>query len=234
MYIKSAKFYDQLYHFKDYALASDNLRESILSLKPDAKTLLDIACSTGQHLQYLQKYFDAKGLDINPDLIAIARERCPSVEFHVGDMMDFDLGRKFDVVTCLFSSIAYAKTVDNLNSAIVSMARHLVDGGLLFVEPWVSPEKYWDNNIVMNIAESPEQKIAWMYVGKRDGTLVTNDINYMVGTPDGVFHFTETHYMGLFTYQDYINAISNAGLTFVRYDPKGFFGNGLYVAERHR
>lgn len=232
MYIKSAKFYDQLYHFKDYAVASENLRNEILALNPDARTLLDVACSTGQHLQYLQNHFESHGLDINPDLIAIAKERCPSVEFHVGDMMDFELGRVFDVVTCLFSSIAYAKTVANLNLAIASMARHLAKGGLLFVEPWVAPEQYWDNNIVMNIAESPEQKIAWMYVGKRDGTLVTNDINYVVGTPDGVFHFTETHYMGLFSHQDYLNAISNSGLSLVRYDSKGFFGNGLYVARK--
>ncbi len=232
MYIKSAKFYDQLYHFKDYATASSGLRKTIVELKPDAKTLLDVACSTGKHIEHLHKYFDTQGFDINPDLIAIARERCQSVPFHVGDMMNFDIGQKFDVVTCLFCAIAYAKTVENLNSAIKSMAHHINQNGLLFVEPWVDPEQYWENNIVMNIADRQDEKIAWMYVGKRIGTLVVNEINYMVGTRDGVFQFTETHHMGLFTHQDYLSAIANAGLELIEYDEKGFFGNGLYVARK--
>ena len=58
-----------------------------------------------------------------------------------------------------------------------------------------------------------------------------HDINYLVGTPDGVVHFSERHYMGLFRDQDYQEAMDRANLELIHSDPKGFFGNGLYVAR---
>ncbi len=231
MYVESAQLYDQLYQFKDYAVASAELHKVVQAYRSDARTLLDVACSTGRHVENLQEHYDVQGLDINPDLLEVARQRCPSVSFHEGDMMAFDLGTKFDVVTCLFSSIAYARTVANLSRAIACMARHLKPNGLFFVEPWISPEQYWTDNVVLNVADQdPKQKIAWMYVGKRDGTVVTNEINYLVGTPEGVSHLTETHQMGLFTGENYAHALESAGLEVLQSDPKGFFGNGLYVA----
>ena len=33
-------------------------------------------------------------------------------------MIDFDLGRQYDAITCLFSAIAYAKTEANLNATL--------------------------------------------------------------------------------------------------------------------
>jgi len=46
-------------------------------------------------------------------------------------MVDFNLDRSFDLVTCLFSSIGYVKTIDNLEQASSTMDRHLKPGGML-------------------------------------------------------------------------------------------------------
>jgi SAM-dependent methyltransferase len=232
MYTRSAQFYDQLYDFKNYPEACAQLHRLVQELRPDARSLLDVACSTGKHLEVLRANYDVQGLDINEDLLEIARQRCPGVRFHAGTMIDFDLGQQFDVVTCLFSSIAYVKTPEKLASTFRSFSRHMKPGGLLLVEPWVSPEQYWERNIVLNVSKSTDLKIAWMYVGKREGNLVTNDISYLVGTPDGVFPLSERHEMGLFGGSDYLQAIKDAGLRLLKDDEKGFFGNGLYVVER--
>ena len=56
----------------------------------------------------------------------------------VADMTSFDLGRRFDVVTCLFSSIGYVGTAERLDQAIATMAAHLEPGGTLIVEPWLA------------------------------------------------------------------------------------------------
>src|SRR5262245_5760329 len=131
MYRRSAKYYDHLYHFKDYLLASDQLQAWIQRVMPGAQTLLDVACGTGKHLEHLRSTYRAEGLDINPDLLEIARARCPDVVFHEGDMAAFDLGRTFDVVTCLFSAIAYVKTADRMASTIACLARHTAPGGVV-------------------------------------------------------------------------------------------------------
>ena len=115
--VKSAKFYDALYHFKDYKKASDRLTEIIKLYNPNAESLLDTACGTGKHIEYLRNEFQCEGLDINHDLLEIAKERCEGIVFHESDMTEFDTGEKYDVVCCLFSSIAYVKTYENLCKA---------------------------------------------------------------------------------------------------------------------
>src|SRR5690554_726115 len=160
MFTKSAKYYDALYHFKNYSEAADKINKIVKGLNPNAASLLDVACGSGKHIEYLRKYFTTEGLDLNNELLQIARERCPEVIFHQKDMTDFNLNKKFDVVTCLFSSVAYVKTVENLERAVSCMAQHLNAGGILILEPWISPEKYWVGKITANFVDQPELKIA--------------------------------------------------------------------------
>src|SRR5918998_228728 len=120
MYTQSARFYDALYRFKDYAAASGQLVSLLQQRNPNAETLLDVACGTGKHLENLRDQYQVEGLDLNPEMLEIARRRCPDVSFHQGDMANFNLGRTFDVVTCLFSAIGYVKTLDNLQRAVAN------------------------------------------------------------------------------------------------------------------
>ena len=130
MFTKSARFYDAVYSFKDYAAEAAKVDALIKERNPRARTLLDVACGTGMHLEHLRGRYDAEGLDLDPELLAIARERLPGIRLHEADMIEFDLARLFDAVTCLFSSIGYARTVKNLNRAVAAMALHLEPGGV--------------------------------------------------------------------------------------------------------
>jgi ubiquinone/menaquinone biosynthesis C-methylase UbiE len=233
MFTKSANYYDAIYHFKDYTAASQLLHECIVEHAPNAKTLLDVACGTAKHLEALQKFYHVEGLDINSELLKTARQRCPEVTFHEGNMITFRLDRKYDVVACLFSSIAYVKVVENLYKTVATMAYHLSPGGLLFIEPWFSPETYWVRNITANHVNQPELKITWMYTSERQGHLAILDINYLVGTPDGVDYFKERHELGLFTHEEYLEAFRDAGLEVV-YDSKGLFGRGMYTGVKKK
>jgi ubiquinone/menaquinone biosynthesis C-methylase UbiE len=234
MFTKSAQFYDALYHFKDYAAAADKLHLLIRQICPSATTLLDIACGTGKHVYYLRNYYTVEGLDLNPELLELARQRCPDVTFHQGNMVDFHLERSFDVVTCLFSAIGYVKTVGNLDNTVAKMAQHLKSGGMLVVEPWFTPENYWKDRVTLNCVDQPELKIAWMYVSELQGRLSIADIHYLVGTPQGIDHFTERHEVGLFTHAEYLDAFRKCGLD-VRHDPIGLFGRGMYIGvNQHR
>jgi hypothetical protein len=61
-------------------------------------------------------------------MLEIAQAKHPGIAFHHGDMVDFDLGRQFDVVASLFSSIGYLGTSDRLALAVANMARHVRAG----------------------------------------------------------------------------------------------------------
>jgi SAM-dependent methyltransferase len=81
----------------------------------------------------------ARLLDIVRENLRSEGRQLPDVPFHLGDLIDFDPGRTFDVVTCLFDLIGYVKTLENVYRAAACMANHLVPGGLLVVEPWFAP-----------------------------------------------------------------------------------------------
>lgn len=228
MFTKSAQFYDALYNFKDYAATSNKLHRLLDQIIPNAESLLDVACGTGKHLDYLRNYYDVEGLDLNPNLLEVARERCPGIPFHQADMVDFRLEHKFDVITCLFSSIGYVKTPENMARTVSNMARHLRPGGVVIIEPWFTPEDYWTGTITANFVDQPELKIAWMYTSEVEGRVSVLDIHYLVGTPEGVDLFDERHEIGLFTREEHLGAFHRAGLD-VRYDPEGLFGRGMYI-----
>jgi SAM-dependent methyltransferase len=231
MFGKSAQFYDALYAGKDYAQAATRLQTLIRERLPHATTLLDVGCGTGRHLECLRgQYRSVEGLDLNPGLLAIARSRLPGVALHCGDMASFDLGKKFDVVICLFSAIAYVESAERMRQSIAAMSRHLEPNGLLIVEPWFSPESYWTGTITANFVDQPDLKIAWMYTSQREKDVSVLDISYLVGTPSEVSTFREMHRMGLFSNREYEGAFAAAGLR-VEHDPVGLFGRGLFIGQ---
>ena len=232
MYEQHTEVYDRVHAFKDYASESQTLISVVERLQPAAQTLLDVACGTGIHLELLQSRFAVSGLDINPGLLAQAAERVPEARLHAADMESFDLGETFDVVTCLFGSVTYLLTPARLRRGLATMAQHVTPGGLLIVEPWLTPSNYWRNNIKLDVSESAEGKIARMYVGREEGGVVTNEEHFLIGTPEGVTHMVETNRQGLFAESDFAESFAQAGLELVEHDPVGLHGYGLYVARR--
>ena len=229
MFRKTARFYDAIYSWKDYRTEVDRLDRLIRERDPGARTLLDVACGTGKHLELLKDAYEVEGVDLDPGMLDIARERLPGVPLHEGDMTSFDLGQRFDVVTCLFSSVAYAGTPDRLASAIASMARHLGPGGVMIVEPFFPPEQWEEGHIWGNFVDQPDLKIARMDVSAPRGPVIPIEFHYMVGTPEGITYFTEHHEIAMFTHEEYVAAFRAAGLE-PEHEAEGLMGRGLYVA----
>jgi SAM-dependent methyltransferase len=232
MFDKSTQYYDRIYAWKDYQGECAQLTTIIGEhLRSGADRLLDVACGTGHHLAYLKESFDVEGLDLSSDLLQIAENRNPGVPFHQGDMLDFALDQRFDVITNLFSSIGYTRTIDNLNKAIASMARHLAPGGVLIVEPWFTPEQWSAGTVHALYVDDPELKIARINLSGAEGRLSYMDFHYLIGTLEGVEHFTERHELGLFEVDEMVASFTQAGLK-VTYDEEGIAGRGLYIGTK--
>ncbi len=230
-YERSAHLYDLMYVRRDYTTTGEEIRALARAELPGAADLLDVGCGTGRHLEVLSRSYRGEGLDINPLMIAQTRGRCPDLPLHEADMRSFELDRSYDLITCLFSAIGHVETAAAMARSIERMAAHLRSPGLLVVEPWFTPETFWDGHLAANFQTESETKLAWMYRQRREELLAILDIHYLVGGAGQPEYIKERQALGLFTQAEMTAALEGAGLE-VEYRESEVWNRGLYVARR--
>ncbi|HKT04725.1 MAG TPA: class I SAM-dependent methyltransferase [Rugosimonospora sp.] len=231
-----ADVYDTVYAVgrqKDYAAESTALVELIHKHHPDAASLLDVACGTGEHLRHLYGQFShVAGLELAEPMRARAQAKLPGVTVHAGDMRDFTLGRTFDVVVCLFSAIGYAASTAELRAACQAMARHTAPGGLLIIDPWYHPGGWEGGHLDHTVAVTGERTVLRLAHSARDGRTSRVTYHYLVGDTGGVTYFTDRHDMTLFTAAEYTGAIRAAGCARVEFIDGWAAGRARILAVR--
>lgn len=230
-FVESAELYDAIYHFKNYARECERLRALIDETVPAARTILDVACGTGEHARFLKERFAVDGIDINENYLLAARRKNPVGNYIRADMTDFDLGRSYDVVTCLFSAIGRVMTFERLERAIACMACHVRPSGALIVEPWFTPDQWKPGTLFVHVGEIGATKVCRMSLSGRDGDISVLLYHYLRGTSENVEHYTERLKLGLFTRDEMTWAFESAGMA-VLYDSEGLMGRGLYLATQ--
>ena len=228
MFSQSAAWYDAFYRTKDYAGEAGRVTTLIRARHPQARTLLDVGCGTGRHLEHFQARFTCAGLDLDAALLAVAQRRLPKVPLVQADMTDFELGRRFEAVTCLFSSIGYVGTVERPRTAIRCMTRHLHPGGVLVLEPWILPEAWINGVSLVDVVEDDGRKLVRVATSRRSDATSILRMHYAVAADGEITTVDERHQLGLFTKGEYLQAFADAGLE-VTWDPEGLTGRGLVV-----
>lgn len=230
----SAKLYNDLYtKDRDYYAQSEVVSEWIKSKNPQAKKLLDIACGTGLHLNYLKDEYNVAGLDINTEMIQLAKDQNPDIPIYKGDMRTFKLHRKFDVIICLFSSITHCETINGLNQTLCNLYDHLNENGICIIEPFITPDKWVDGKIGIRTYESENKKISMIDIAKRIGSVVNREIAYTYAHGNSIEQFKECYSFPIFSEQQYINSFESAGFN-VSYLINGLITNrGMYIGQKN-
>lgn len=233
MFSQSAEHYDRIYGaFKNYSEEAAKIAALIKEKHPSARTVLDVGCGTGEHArQLIEKFgYGVDGIDLDPKLIEMAARKNRSSVFSVADMMDFKLDKTFDVVVCLFSSIGYVKTIENVVRTLTQFKQHLAKSGVVIIEPWFTPDNWTEGRVFLKTYEDDDLKVARVSHSRREGNISVLDFQYLIGTTDGISHEVERHELGLFTVDQMKACFFNAGFA-VEHDPIGLTDRGLYVAR---
>lgn len=226
-----AEVYDLLYRGrgKDFQAEAMAVARLVRQRKPAAASLLDVACGTGEHLVSLRHAFArVEGVELSPDMWAVATAKLPTVPICRADMRTFDLGRVFDAVCCLFSSIAYMRTVPELEAAVACMARHLAPGGVLLLEPWWFPERFLDGHVAGHVVRTGGRSVARVSRSVRAGDATRMESHYLAADATGVKHFSQVELLTLFSLGDYLTAVERAGCT-AEFLPEEQSGRGLVL-----
>ncbi|MEV7970200.1 class I SAM-dependent methyltransferase [Sphaerisporangium sp. NPDC088356] len=232
----NAEVYDALYQGRDRAYEADSQMwaKYIRERNASASALLDVACGTGRNLLSFADAFEhVEGVDLAEDMLRVAQKRLPGVPLHQGDMKDFDLDRRFDAVTCLFSAIGYLDDAEQLNAALRCFGRHLNPGGVIVVEPWYFPENAQSGRVMGDVVTVDGQTIARLSHTVVEGRAHRMTAQYLVADPEsGIRHFTDLHMLSLFTRDEYETAFAGAGVTSVEFLETGENRPGLFIGVK--
>ncbi|MDS1270790.1 class I SAM-dependent methyltransferase [Lipingzhangella sp. LS1_29] len=226
-----AEIYDAIHtsRGRDWAYEADEIARTVRTITPDADSLLDVACGTGAHMERLSQHFsEVEGLEISPGMRRLAQERIPGMRVHSGDMRSFDLGRRYSAVICMCYSLGYMASLHELESAAVSIGRHLVPGGVAILEPWWFPERFLDGYVTGATVEETGRVISRTSHSVRDGEHSRMTVRYTVADGAGISEFTEYEVHSLFPRQVYADAFAKAGVH-LSYREGGPNGRGLFV-----
>ncbi len=102
-----------------------------LNKKPDK--ILDIACGSGILAKLLMdKSYDIQGLDVSENMLKVARRK--GVTCRKGDIRNFKIQEKFDLVICTFDSLNYILTPRDLQKSFKSVNKHLNKNGVFIFD----------------------------------------------------------------------------------------------------
>jgi daunosaminyl-N,N-dimethyltransferase/N-dimethyltransferase len=212
-YSSLARYYDAMYHWKDYAADSEAVRELLAThgIHRGAR-ILEAACGTGGHMVHLRRYFDVSGFDIAEPMIEIARSKLPDVPLWCADLRSFAVDATCDAAICLFSSIGYLRTVAELESSAACFARAVRPGGVVLIEPWFTASQWDVGRPTLQAYQGDDVKLARATVAARDGDVAIMDMHWLVlerGQP--VRHVVDRHEMWLCPHELLESTFAGAG-----------------------
>lgn len=140
---RHASLYDLFYEQKNYAEEAEFVHQCINKYHNGRPVhLLEMACGTGKHSYHLwQKGYKIVATDYSDDMLECARENHKKwntdVEFRNLDMRNPAYqGEKPDVIVCLFDSIGYLQTNENILGLLKFVKQQLNNNGLFIAEYW--------------------------------------------------------------------------------------------------
>lgn len=117
---------------KKYGPMSRHVRRIIMKLARDLRfsSVMDVGCGQGSLLMELMKEFphiEPHGTDISSAAVELARRKVPGGEFHVLDLVNEHVDRKYDLVIC-------SEVVEHIEDDVSAMRNlHAMTGGHLII-----------------------------------------------------------------------------------------------------
>lgn len=134
-YNKIAKYYDKV--FGDTSDTESYLRNKLLQFKINPKIqpeVLELGCGTGINLLPLKENFSVTGIDLSARMLQIASRKISGAEFHLMDIRDFKLNKKFDLIFCLYDTINHLTIFSDWKKVFKNVYGHLNKNGVFIFD----------------------------------------------------------------------------------------------------
>ncbi|MDQ3193430.1 MAG: class I SAM-dependent methyltransferase, partial [Bacteroidota bacterium] len=127
-----AKFYDKV--IGGHNDLQEYILEKISRYNENAESILELGCGTGKNLENLQSRFEITGIDISGEMLKIAKKKIPGGKFYPGDIRAFDLGKKFDVIICMYDTVNHLILFNEWKKLFRNVNEHLSENGIFIFD----------------------------------------------------------------------------------------------------
>jgi len=138
-YASFAEVYDEMMQNVDYVRWADYVDKLFAFYNYHPKRILDIACGTGTtDILLAEKGYRMSGSDIAFEMLAWAREKSKRKGIHLNlwqqDMRQLTVAKPFDAILCLYDSINYMATEDDMRKTFSKVYQALVPNGIFIFD----------------------------------------------------------------------------------------------------
>ena len=125
-------------HIASYYDKSTNLRvfkiyKSILG-KINNFNILDLGCGTGTLLKHYSSNNETYGIDGSPEMIKIAKSKDKKSTYKIGDIRNFKINKKFDIICCTYDTINHLPSLKNWGKLFKNVSAQLSSKGLFIFD----------------------------------------------------------------------------------------------------
>ncbi|PLS01219.1 class I SAM-dependent DNA methyltransferase [Neobacillus cucumis] len=221
-YEQFAYLYDELMKDAPYDQWVSFVKECLVKYDVKAKSLLDLACGTGElSVRFAKHGFDVTGVDLSEDMLSVAQAKSEvngiKIPFFQQNMADLDGQGQFDVIGVFCDSLNYLQTEEEVKSTFKNVHQHLQDHGV-FIFDVHSIHKITDVFINQTFALNEEDvSYIWNSFPGEYPNSVEHELTFFVledrsGKYDRI---DELHFQRTYPIEQYSNWLEAAGFQLV-------------------
>lgn len=130
-----ARIYDDVMGAVPYNLWYQYIQEIMDYYKKNPGKVLDLACGTGNMSAiFVKNGYQVTGVDASAEMLYIAREKNPSIDFIQADLREFCFPSSYDTAICLFDSLNYILKEEDLKRVFANTFNSLNNDGLFIFD----------------------------------------------------------------------------------------------------
>ena len=181
------------------------------------RTLLNMGCGGGKNVFNLKQHYEVTGLDLSPNMLALARELNPECVFLQDDMRSFVLDGCFDAIL-IDDAVSYMITRADLKASFAAAWRHLRAGGVMVVGPDLTKETFVQNRTLSTSATGRSKAVnaEVVFIENEYDPDPTDDhyegtIVYLIREDGRLRIETDRHILGLFSLEVWRETLQEVG-----------------------
>jgi SAM-dependent methyltransferase len=173
----SPAHYDSLAPFYDTVIGANNSAKKFLLsaskkiLNKDSK-ILELGCGTAENLSLFKNYA-VTGIDISEGMLKLARKKIPAGKFLKGNISDFNLNKKFDLIICLYDTINHLENFKSWAQLFKCVKAHLSKNGVfifdfntlyklnILSESDIYPEFSGEDTLLLDVKKESKNLFNW-------------------------------------------------------------------------